>query len=60
MTKDQHNIRRKLRVLNHVQQTGNVSKTSGYFPARRQKGESLEILSIGGKGPWPNIEKRTS
>ena len=31
MTKDQHEIRRKLRVLEHAEMTGDVSKTCRYF-----------------------------
>jgi len=35
MTKAQRDIRRKLRALNHAQQTGNVSKTCCYFGISR-------------------------
>lgn len=35
MTKAQRDIRRKLRILNHAQQTGNVSKTCRYFGISR-------------------------
>ncbi len=31
MTQAQRDIRRKLRVLRHAEQTGNVSKTCRYF-----------------------------
>ena len=58
--KAQRDIRRKLKVLNHAQQTGNVSKTCRYFPACQQTGESPGIPFIDGKGHWPSMEKKAS
>ena len=34
--KEQSNIRRKIRVLNHAKETGNISKTCRYFGISRE------------------------
>src|SRR5476651_539945 len=50
MTDQERDVQRKLKVLRHAEQTGNIAKTCRYFG-------KVEPVSIGGKQSISNVAK---
>ena len=46
MTNDQHEIRRKFRVLQHAKETGDVSRTCQYFGIGRSGAANAGLLRV--------------